>query len=79
MKTMKNKNKDYINMAKAFEDATKITVELVALPIIFLFVGIYLDRRFGSEPRLLLAGVVLGIVFGILRAIHLGKNIKLGK
>ena len=49
-----------------------IGVELVAPLLVGVFGGRWLDRRFATEPWLLLTGAVLGAVAGMINLIRRG-------
>ncbi len=59
--------------ALATLSASSVGLELGISVVLGLVAGIYLDRWLGSEPWLLLAGMLLGLVAGfrgVLRAVH---------
>jgi len=47
-------------------------VELLAPLLVGVFGGRWLDRRFGTEPWLLLMGAVLGAVAGMINLVRRG-------
>ena len=49
-----------------------VGVELVAPLLVGVFGGRWLDRRFGTEPWLLLVGAVLGAVAGMINLFRRG-------
>lgn len=63
----------------AFEEATSITVGLVAIPIVLLLIGLFLDKLLGTIPLFIFLGIVGGVFVGIYRAYSLSKNYKLNK
>ena len=70
------KNTDLKEMAKAFEEATSITVTLVALPVILLLVGVFIDRYLSTTPLFIFLGIIGGVALGIWRALEVSKKYK---
>jgi F0F1-type ATP synthase assembly protein I len=60
----------------AFEEATSITVGLVAIPVVLLILGVFLDKTLGTIPLFIFLGIMGGIVIGIYRAYSISKNYK---
>jgi F0F1-type ATP synthase assembly protein I len=69
--------KEIFTLAKTFEEATVMCLSLVSLPVLLLFLGLFVDKKLDTLPLFVIIGVVLGISFGIYRAVTLSKNIKL--
>ena len=69
--------KEIFTLAKTFEEATVMCLSLVSLPVLLLFLGLFIDKKLDTLPLFAIIGVVLGISFGIYRAVTLSKNIKL--
>lgn len=63
-------------MGKAFEEATSITINLVALPIVLLVVGVFIDKTFSTTPIFIFIGIIAGVGAGIYRAMQIGKQYK---
>ena len=74
MKTKKKSNKRDLIMA--FEEATKLSVTMAALPVLFLLIGVALDHNFGTKPLFIIAGIFVGIISGLAKAVDVSKNIK---
>lgn len=70
------KNNQIKELASAFEQATSISLALVAFPVLFLVAGVALDKTLGTTPLFILAGIIGGVVVGIWRAKEAGKRIK---
>ena len=49
---------------------SQMGLQLVAPPLGLGAIGWFLDRRFGTAPWILLAGLVLGVVGGMVNFIH---------
>jgi F0F1-type ATP synthase assembly protein I len=69
--------KEAFSLAKTFEQASLMSLSLVTLPVLFLFLGLFIDKKLDTTPIFIIIGVVVGIGSGIYRAIRLSKNIKL--
>ena len=61
-KKEKEATADYGKMIEAFGEASKLSISFVLFPVIFLLVGVWLDKKFSTVPIFIIAGVVLGIV-----------------
>lgn len=69
------KNSDIKPMIAAFEEATSITIGLVAFPIILLLVGVFIDKTFSTTPLFIFLGIISGVGIGIYRATKISKQI----
>lgn len=56
---------------------THIGLEFIAAILVLLYFGRYLDSLWGTEPWLLIAGVILGFTGGMIRLVRIAN--KLGK
>lgn len=61
-------------MFAAFEEATSITVGLVAFPVIFLIVGVFLDKLLSTTPVFIFIGIIAGVGIGIYRAMDISQK-----
>ncbi|AKO95208.1 MULTISPECIES: AtpZ/AtpI family protein [Priestia] len=52
-------------LLKAMSLMTTIVSQLAGFPLIGMFVGGFLDRKFGTDPLWLIVGILLGIALGI--------------
>ena len=76
--TEKNKlaSADVRDMIAAFEEATSISITLVALPVLFLVLGVFLDKTLSTTPVFIIIGIIIGVASGIWRAIKISKKHK---
>jgi F0F1-type ATP synthase assembly protein I len=60
----KNKSTEpkYSGLVSAFEEASKLSISFVLFPVMFLFVGVILDKRFNTVPLFIITGVVVGFI-----------------
>lgn len=59
-----NKKGGLIRVARAFAIGTTITFQFAASVLLGLWLGHFLDQKFGTEPWLMLLGLLLGIAAG---------------
>jgi len=59
----------------SFYEASKISFSLVFYPIVLLLLGVWLDKRFGTIPLFIIAGVISGVVLGIYKATRIRLTI----
>ena len=52
---------NHLNIIKAFGDASKLSFDFVFFPVVFLLIGVYLDKKFSSTPLFIISGVTVGI------------------
>ena len=52
---------NHLNIIKAFGDASKLSFDFVFFPVVFLLIGVYLDKKFSSTPLFIISGVAVGI------------------
>jgi len=75
-KVHKISSKDsFRNLSYAFYEASKISFSLVFYPIVLLLLGVWLDKRFGTIPLFIIAGVISGVVLGIYKATRIRLTI----
>lgn len=67
---------DVKDMMSAFEEATSITINLVAIPIVLLIVGVFIDKTFSTTPIFIFIGIIAGVGLGIYRALAISKKYK---
>ena len=72
----KEKRTEKFNLFIAFKKASEISVSLVSIPILFLLVGVVLDKKLDTIPLFILSGVVLGVIFSIYKALSLERKLK---
>ena len=54
--TVKDKDKkrevkaDYTNLIPALEEASKLSISFVFFPVVFLLIGVWLDKKFNTIP-----------------------------
>lgn len=53
---------DYKQIIRAFEEASKLSVSFVLLPVIFLVLGVILDKKLETVPLFIVSGVIVGFV-----------------
>ena len=63
-------------LMEAFEEATSITITLVAFPVILLLIGVFLDKTFSTTPLFIFIGIIVGVVAGIYQAMRVSKKYK---
>ena len=68
------KQDDYSWMRKAGQ-ASSVGLVFVAATFIGYFFGSWLDRRFGTEPWLMLVFTLLGIVAGFVEMIKIAQQL----
>lgn len=73
-KGIRKENNWYI-LGQAFYEASIISFSLVFFPIIFLLLGVFLDKKFSTTPLF----IVIGIVLGVITSIYKATRIKLQK
>ncbi len=70
------KNKaDFNTTFHLLNEASSISVSLVFFPILFLLVGVFLDSKLATSPAFTLAGIVLGVVMGFIKAIKVAGKV----
>jgi F0F1-type ATP synthase assembly protein I len=72
----KTSSGDLKDMIAAFEEATSITITLVAFPVILLVLGVFIDKTFSTTPLFIFVGIISGVVLGIYRAVDVSKKYK---
>ncbi|OGM32814.1 hypothetical protein A2803_05705 [Candidatus Woesebacteria bacterium RIFCSPHIGHO2_01_FULL_44_21] len=70
------KSTEIRDLARAFEEATSITFTLVALPVVLLIVGVFIDKTLSTTPLFIIIGIIMGVPIGIWRAQKIGRRIK---
>lgn len=70
---------EYGNLLRSFNEASKLSLSFVLFPVLFLLIGVWLDKRFGTLPVFVLSGVVLGIIIFIYQVRMAIKNINKDK
>jgi F0F1-type ATP synthase assembly protein I len=61
MKSGKEKVKyDYPGLMLAFGEASKLSISFVLFPVIFLVLGVFLDKKFQTVPFFILLGLISG-------------------
>jgi len=73
-KTIQKEIKKKIDPFFIFGKATEISFNLVFFPVILLFLGLFIDKKFHTTPVFILSGCVLGFVYAVYRASKL-KNL----
>ncbi len=73
------KKNEVSDLVGAFGEATSITGNLVALPLIFLIAGFFLDKTLSTTPIFIFLGIIVGVGLGIMRAMKISKNYKFKK
>ena len=71
------KNSEIKNLVTAFEEATTISLTLVVLPVLFLIIGVFLDKTFSTTPLFIFVGIITGVIAGIWRAMAMAKKYKI--
>ncbi len=70
------KSTEIKQLVSAFEEASSISLTLVAIPVIFLFIGVFLDKTFSTTPLFIITGIIAGVTAGVWRAMNMGKKYK---
>ena len=70
------KSTEIKGLAEAFEEATSITITLVAFPVILLLIGVFLDKTFSTTPLFIFLGIIVGVLAGIYQAMRVSKKYK---
>lgn len=73
------KNSDMGDLLDTFNEATSITANLVALPVLFLVIGFFIDKALSTTPIFIFLGIIGGVGLGIYRAMKISKNYKFKK
>ena len=68
---------EWRDLARAFEEASSISIGLVIFPVILLLLGVAIDKALSTTPLFIFAGIVGGVALGIYRSIKISKNYKL--
>lgn len=71
------KKNEWEELARAFEEASSIAFGLVAIPVVFLVMGIFADKALATTPLFIIIGILAGIFLGIYRSIKISKNYKI--
>ncbi len=53
---------DHSKLIYAFGEASKLSISFVLFPVIFLLVGVALDKKFNTLPLFIILGVVMGML-----------------
>ncbi|OGM13454.1 hypothetical protein A3A76_04000 [Candidatus Woesebacteria bacterium RIFCSPLOWO2_01_FULL_39_23] len=61
MEKRKNIKPDYGKLLSAFGEASSLSIIFVFFPVIFLVLGVFLDKKFGTMPLFIILGVGFGI------------------
>lgn len=70
------KNKELRDLAKVWQEATGVALTMVMLPVIFLLLGVFLDKTFSTTPAFIIITIIIGVPVGVWRAYKIGKKIK---
>lgn len=70
------KSSEVKDLMHAFEEATSITFTLVAMPIILLLVGLFVDKTFSTTPLFIFLGIIAGVGIGMVQAMRISKRYK---
>lgn len=62
MEKNKTAEPDYKALISAFEEASKLSISFVIFPVIFLVIGVLLDKRFDTVPVFIISGVIAGLI-----------------
>jgi len=60
MEKKENIKPNYANLFKVFGEASSLSISFVFFPVIFLLVGVFLDKKFNTAPLFIILGVVAG-------------------
>ena len=72
----KVKKMDYANLINAFGEASRLSISFVAFPVIFLIIGVLLDKKFNTIPLFIVVSIILGMVVFIYQASIVIKKLK---
>jgi len=59
----------------ALGEASKISISLVMFPIVFLFAGLWLDKKLSTVPLFIILGIIAGVISAIYQLVKLKKDI----
>jgi len=71
-----NTKPDYPNLFKAFGEASSLSVSFVLFPVVFLLIGVFLDKKFNTVPLFIILSVVVGIFLFIYQVKKAIKDLK---
>jgi len=78
-KNTKEVKTDYTSLMHAMEEATKLSITFVIFPVIFLLLGVFLDKKFNTVPVFILIGIIIGFVIFSYEAYRAMQKIKKNK
>ncbi|KKQ55482.1 MAG: ATP synthase subunit a, partial [Candidatus Woesebacteria bacterium GW2011_GWC1_38_13] len=67
--------KEKINIFLAFGKASEISFNLVFLPVILLFFGLFVDKTLNTTPLFIIVGSIAGLFFAVCKAIKIKDQI----
>ena len=70
---------NYNSFISAFEEASKLSISFVIFPVIFLLVGVFLDKRLSTLPLFIVLGVVVGFIIFIYKVKKTIQDLKKDK
>ncbi|KKQ97483.1 MAG: hypothetical protein UT24_C0008G0007 [Candidatus Woesebacteria bacterium GW2011_GWB1_39_12] len=56
---------NYEPIIRAFGEASMLSFSFVFFPVVFLLIGVWLDKKFNTLPVFIVAGIILGIIIFI--------------
>ena len=77
---MSGKKKDtklyYLNLINALSEASKLSLSFVLYPVVFLIIGVILDKKFNTVPLFILISIILGMLVFIYQLVKVVKKLK---
>ncbi|KKQ43521.1 MAG: hypothetical protein US60_C0001G0036 [Microgenomates group bacterium GW2011_GWC1_37_8] len=80
--TVKDKDKkrevkaDYTNLIPALEEASKLSISFVFFPVVFLLIGVWLDKKFNTIPVFILVSIIIGFLIFAFQAWRAIKKVR---
>ena len=79
MNKRKETKPDYSKLIYAFGEASKLSISFTLFPVVFLLIGVWLDKKFNTVPAFIIAGIILGIIIFVYQVRKAIKNISKSK
>lgn len=70
---------DYNILFKSLGEASQLSISFVLFPVIFLLIGVFLDKKFNTVPLFILLGVLVGIILFIFQVKSILKKYQKNK
>lgn len=70
------KQSDMKELLVAFEEATSISMGLIVAPVLFLAIGVVVDKAIGTTPLFIFIAIICGVGVGVYQAYQMSKTRK---